>query len=639
MMTLKQLLVALLMAVSVATIAGEDPKYPVSAIPDALMKDVNVVYRDDHMKFTIHAKNKATFHVHKAVTILNANGKKHAYEIVGYDKLTKVTSFKGFAYDADGKVIARLKASDIYDQSAFDGFSLYSDNRFKRADLSQGTYPYTVEFEYDLEYKFLFFIPSYYLLSEEKVSVEHSDYELIFPENLRPRYKTFNMENKVEERTTKDGLKSLHWTFSNIAPVHFEDYSDPYETISRIMVAPTSFEFDGYAGSMQDWETFGNWINSLNKGRDVLPEATVKKVQALTANAKTDEEKIKIIYEYMQNRTRYVSIQLGIGGFQPFEASVVDQTGYGDCKALSNYMVSMLKHVGVKANYTLIKAGEYAPSLQEDFPSSQFNHAIVSVPNGKDTIWLECTSQSSPFGYQGTFTGDRKALMITDNGARVVNTLKYTADQNVQSRHAEVVVDAMGNANAKVKTTYMGLQYENGELHTVLNDRYDKQKEWLEDNIEIPAFNLNSFTFTNQKAKIPSADVTADLSLNRYASVSGKRLFLVPNLMNRWNRMPEKLESRKTDVLWRHTFTDLDTIEFHVPEGIYPEYLPAPIQLESRFGEYEARFEMTQGKLVYTRKLKMYKGKYPAASYPELSDFLKGINKADNTKMVFLSKT
>lgn len=624
---------------SMAVYGGEDPKYPVSSIPEALLKNVDVVYRDDHTQFTIHSKNRATEQVRRVVTILNPNGKRYAKEYVSYDKLSKITSFKGYVYDASGKLINKLKAGDIYDQSSFDGFSLYSDNRFKRADLSQGSYPYTVEFEYEVEYKFLFFIPSFYAAASEKVSIEKSDYILIFPESLKPRYKTINISSTPEEQTTKDGLKSLRWTFGNIAAVSYEAFSDRDEVMPRIVAAPTEFEFDGYAGSMKSWDTFGQWIHSLNKDRDVLPEATIKKVKELTANAKSNEEKIKIIYEFMQNRTRYVSIQLGIGGFQPFEASVVDQMGYGDCKALSNYMVAMLKHAGVNANYTLINAGEYADNMQVDFPSSQFNHAIVSVPNGRDTLWLECTSQTNPFGYQGKFTGDRKALMITNEGAVVVNTIRYNADQNVQSRNATVVVDITGNAKATVQTNYQGLQYENSGLDNVLNDQHDKQKKWLEENIEIPAFNLNSFTFANHKAKIPAAQVNVDLTLNRYASVSGKRLFLIPNLMNRWTFIPEKTESRKTSIMMRTAFTDLDTIEFKVPEGIYPEFLPPTVHLKSQFGEYEAKFEMSAEKLVYTRKLKMYKGKYPAASYQEFSDFLKGVSKADNTKIVFLNKT
>src|SRR5690606_4540730 len=103
----------------------------------------------------------------------------------------------------------------------------------------------------------------------------------------------------------------------------------------------------------------------------------------------------------------------------------VEKTGYGDCKALSNYMVALLGSVGIKGYYSLIMAGENFTPLQTDFPSSQFNHVVVAVPNGSDTLWLECTSQTQPFGYLGSFTDDRYALMILDDGATLVKTGSY----------------------------------------------------------------------------------------------------------------------------------------------------------------------------------------------------------------------
>ena len=143
----------------------------------------------------------------------------------------------------------------------------------------------------------------------------------------------------------------------------------------------------------------------------------------------------------------------------------------------------------------------------------------------------------------------------------------------------------------------------------------------------------------NKKDRIPSAVSSADLKLLRFATVSGKRLFLTQNLMNRLTFLPEKLESRKTKVVTRSAYIDIDTIQYHLPEGIYPEYLPAPVKITSRFGEYEINYIFNEGNLIYFRKLKMNKGEYPSESYNELLDFYRGLNKADNAKVVFLSKT
>ncbi|QOI96848.1 MAG: DUF3857 domain-containing protein [Flammeovirgaceae bacterium] len=635
---MKSVFWACVFGVSSALVAG-DLKYPVSEIPAELKENANVVFREDQMRFTIHAQNRATLYVYQVVTILNDNGKNYAQEVIGYDRLSKVTLFNGASYDATGKLIKRLKQSEIYDQSAFDGFSLYSDNRLKAANLMHGSYPYTVEFEYEIEFKYLFMIPGFSVIPDEKVGVQNSVFQLVFPETLAPKYKAVNITTHPTERTTADGKKTLTWSFQNIKPVKFEPYSPPrQDLIPHIMVAPRQFEFDGYKGSTDTWEDFGKWIISLNKGRNQLPDEAKAKVKEIAANHQTNEEKVKAVYEYMQNRTRYVSIQLGIGGFQPFEANVVEKNGYGDCKALSNYMVSMLDVIGIKSHYTLIRAGRDAAPMQLDFPSSQFNHAVVCVPMEADTIWLECTSQTNPFGYAGTFTGDRKALAITDNGAKLVNTPVYTAEDNVQSRSAVVVIDNLGNASAKIKTTYRGLQSENDGLNFILGQS-DKEKKWIQNHTSIPSFDISSFTMVEKREKIPSVVVKLDLALPRMASISGKRLFLTPNLMNRSSFVPERNDNRKTQVVRRMAYTDLDTIRYHVPEGLYPEFLPEPVHIKSRFGEYKASVTIDAGDVVYIRKLRIEKGEFPAETYNELVEFYKNINKADNTKLVLLNKT
>ncbi|MCE2893164.1 MAG: DUF3857 domain-containing protein [Flammeovirgaceae bacterium] len=628
-----------LVALSLTSIfvIGKDEKYPVKDIPLELMENVNVVLREDHMRYTILAKDKGVFYAHLVVTILNEKGNSYASQDLGYDKLTKILQFEGHVYDATGKQIKRLKNSEINDRAAFDGFSLFSDDRIKEADLTQTSYPYTVEFEYEIEYRFLYFIPGS-VFGGQKRSTQNASYQLVFPPALAPHYKSINLDVLPKKEILPTGLHSITWHLNNLKPTIAEAYRGESD-LPRIMAAPTAFEYDGYAGEMNSWENYGKWNLLLNKDRGSLPEATKQKIKNLTSSAKTLEDKTKLVYEYVQNKTRYVSIQLGIGGLQPFAATTVDEVGYGDCKALSNYTVALLKEIGVKSYYTIINAGSDAAEVKKDFPSHQFNHVIVSVPNGKDTLWLECTSQTNPFGYQGKFTSDRWALLITEEGGKLVRTPKLKTEQNTQTQKAEVTIDKTGNAKANVTTAYSGLQYENGSLHFWIAGQADEQRKWLEENIDIPNFELGAFSFKNVKDKIPTAIVNVELTLNRLASVSGKRIFITPNLMNRSTGLPPKNENRKNPIVLKSSYVDVDSITYFVPEEIYPEFVPPAVKIDSRFGEYESSTTFSQGKLLYVRRLKVKPGEFPASSYGEFVDFYKNLNKADNAKLVFLSKT
>lgn len=621
-----------------SAVIGGDPRYPANTIPAELKENVNAVYREDHRVFKILARNRTSDYVHKVITILNEKGKRHASAYVGYDKLSKITKLSGTLYDALGNQVKRLKNSDIYDQSEYDGFSLYSDNRFKSIDLSHGTYPYTVEIEYEVEMKFLFAIEPF-IVAGQDVSIEKGSYTIEFPAGLEPRYKARNTSAEPVLGDRDNGMKFISWQFENVKPIKVEPHGSALDVVPYITAAPSEFDYDGYAGSMNSWNEFGRWISSLNQGRNNLPEPTKEAIRNLTEPLPDKEAKIRAVYEYLQSKTRYVGIQLGIGGYQPFEAAMVDKMGYGDCKALSNYMVSMLEAIGIKAHYSLVYGGENYSPLDVDFPRTQFNHVIVMVPNGQDTVWLECTNQTNPFGYQGLFTGDRKALVITDDGAKVVNTTRYPAEVNIEATTAEVHVTEAGDAKADIRTTYQGLQYENDNLDRILNSQFEEQKKWVQQNTPIPTFDLTSFSMVQHKDRIPSAVVTIGLTMRSYANVSGKRLFLTPNLVSRSSYVPPKVESRKTNVVRRTAYIDLDTIRFHLPEEIYPEFLPEPIEIKSAFGEYQATFTVDQGSLVYTRRVRMNKGVFPPESYQELIDFYRGMMKADNTKIVFLNKT
>ncbi|WP_185113979.1 DUF3857 domain-containing protein [Fulvivirga imtechensis] len=634
------LLAIILFCTGYSSFSAKDPKYPVSAIPINLVENANVVYRLDKGEFTIEKIDQATFKVHQVVTILNEKAAGHAVVGIGYDKLRKLKFTSAFVYNQHGEELYKLKKSDIIDESNISGFSLYEDNRIQGVDLRQKQYPYTIEYEYEIQYKYLYSIPDWYVIPGEKIAIEKSEFVVKAPVDLKPRFKEMNIGSGKMQESAADGLISYHWVFENLNAIELEPFSKGILDIAPIVRAsPSKFSYEGYNGDMSSWDGLAKWQLSLNEGRDVLPVKTINEVKNLVANASSREEKIKRVYLYMQKRTRYVSIQLGIGGFQPFAASMVDETGYGDCKALTNYTQSLLKAAGIPSYYTWVNAGSNPDPVYKDFPNDTFNHIILCVPNEADTIWLECTNQSVPFGYLGKFTGDRDVLVINENGGKIVRTPAYDHQNNMITNSLNVTLDEQGNAHAQLIKAFKGLGYEYGDLdyYLTLTDR--DRKDWLHQNLSITNYELGNYEFIEEKTKIPSVQFKSDLHIRKLASISGKRVFVPLNLMSVNKFIPKTTVDRKAPIYFKYSSITSDTIIFKLPESLHAEYIPEDVTLESVFGTYQMRVEKKENQLIYYRQLKLNKGKYGPEKYSEFVDFFKGIRSTDLKKAVFLNKT
>ena len=611
--------------------------YSVGSIPAQLKEGAIAVVRADIGELTVQPSGRCVLNSRLVYTILNEQGEKYATKHFSYDKkFTSVNKIQARLYDASGEKIRELKSSEILDRSNISDFSLHEDDRVKTAKLTHNTYPFTVEFISEQEYASLIYFPVWYFQWDNKVSVQKSIIRISTPANQPINYKEYLLDKANQKQSSSEW--NYIWTKENIKAFEYEPMSGAYK-LPYVRVAPQEFELEGYKGSLASWELYGKWCASLAEGRTELPIATQNAVAELVRGVSGEEEKIKRIYEYMQSKTRYVSIQLGIGGFQPFTATFVDTKGFGDCKALANYTKSLLAVAGIKSHYTLIRAGENTPPIDLTFPSFQFNHAILCVPltSRKDTIWLECTSQQEAAGYMGDFTGNRYALLITDQGGVIARTPQYDQSTNTQTRTAQVVIAPDGSAKAEVHHSYRALQEDS--RHFFVNESTQKQRNHILNTWELPTFTLGELKMWREKQTIPVTHEQATVQIDKLAIVSGKRLFLQPNLFSKWDYIPQNLETRTSDIELSEDFVEYDTMRFTIPENYYIEASMPTVSLKTAFGQYEASAEIQGGQVIYIRRFAMKKGTFGKEKFTELVDFYKKISKADAAKIVFVNKT
>ncbi len=607
-------------------------KYPASEIPRSLLHHADVVVREYDVRFEVLNKGEAIETEHKVVTILDEKGAHlEGEQVFYYSKFTQIEDIEAAVYDRAGQLVRRLKKKDIEDLKPLEYF--VSDSRCKRLSLPARAFPYTIEYTVVSHHKGLMFYPVFSPQERERCAVQSARFTLVMPEGLQARYRSVNLPESAQ-------TGPLAWTFKNLPAREVEPYAPAAsQSVPRILTAPTAFSFAGFDGDLTTWASYGAFMQLLNQTQRDLPESTKAQLREMVADCQDTWCKTQRIYDFLQNNTRYFFVGLGIGGWQPAPAAEVDQYKYGDCKGLSNYTVAMLEAVGVPAFYTIIRAGETQQQEQfPDFPNAWFNHIIVCVPNGRDSIWLECTSQTESCGFLGDFTDNRPGLLITPEGGKLVQTPVYDATINTSVRQTTLSLAADGSALLESNETYTGLAQN---IPAVLEGYSDEfRKKYFYSKLAINNFDINNLVISRKKDRIPQAGLHLSLSIPKLAAVSGKRLFLPVSLLS------NKIDIPATDSLRQMPVqadargnTEEDHLVIQLPEGYHLESVFEPISVRSAFGQFDMSLEQEAGKMTIHRKLVLNNNIQPKEQYKTLMDFFKTITKADKTKLVLVKGT
>lgn len=609
--------------------------YAVYLIPDSLRENANYVKRYEELSIEVISPSKIRFLRKYVYTILNPKA-------IGYGRLTEyhgsfknIESISGDLYDAAGIKLRSVKKKDISDVSWGDGFSFVSDVRYKEHDFGHREYPYTVSYEIESVTDGVLGLPEWIPQKTSEVSVVETVLKVIYPVTNPVRYKLQLMPSP-DSSMTRGGTVSLTWSLKNIPAQKEEPYQPSwYKVLPRIKLAPSIISAAGYSGSIRTWQDFGLFIYQLLKGRDVLPVAIAAKVHELSDPLPSPRDKVEALYRYLQENTRYVSIQLGIGGWQPYDANFVATNKYGDCKALSNYMIALLKEAGIKSHYVEIESGEDAEPLQEDFPSSQANHVIVCVPNGKDSIWLECTSPYMSPGYNGKFTGNRKAILIREDGAHIVNTTQYRSTDNLIRRRVSATVDIEGTLKASIATTLTGQEQE--ELFQILHYSTEQEKlDHLNQDFRIPNYKIVQHAHKKISSRIPVIEQQLELVAENYAVINGKRLFITPNQFNQMGARFTTDKPRRFPINVSYAFLHYDTISIKIPEGYIVESMAKDVNITTQFGHYSICYTISNNTILVLREYERYSITAPPAAWPEFSKFMEDVYKGDRGKITMV---
>ena len=564
----------------------------------------------------------------EVTTILNEHGADLATFVCSCSKNDKLTAFKGQVTDSSGRVIRKIKESELKQTEyspylAMDDYKLYFD-------YTPPVYPVTITYEWTIDsHDNLIEFPRFCPQTDYDVSVKKASYTLTASKELAVRHALLNIDKTVNVSENAKGSQVLSLELSDLPALKDEPYSRPLrERLPMAWFAPTDFTYYGTQGSLKDWTEYGKWEYSLINGSEVLPDAVCQELHQLTDGLKTDREKIAALYQRLEKTTRYVAVLLGIGGQKPAPAANVCKSGFGDCKGLSNYMRAMLKVVGIPSNYVTVSTTNR--QLLKDFASvGQMNHVILQVPLQGDTLWLECTNPQLPMGYVHDDIAGHNAIEVSETGGRLVQLPVYADSANLMHSKIHILLDSKGAADVSLLQDFHNWQYEH-YIPLLKMDEKDRHKT-LQRMIRVPQAEIGRMDVREDGATII---VDAEIKSQRYATTTGQRLFVPICPIHNGYTTPPALPNRQEDIYLEAGYLDKDEITLTIPEGYEIEAMPKDQIVEQPFGKFSFTVKRDGCEIRIQNSLLMKSGTYDKSQYPQFIDFMKKISGIYSQKIV-----
>lgn len=605
----------------------------VLSIPDSLKESANAVIRNHQCNVEITSRRAFKVSEKKVITVLNELGNRCVDASEYYDNSTSVKEIEAIIYDALGNEVKKIRKKDFRTNSLSEG-SVVTDGRIIYLDYTPVQYPYTVVYNSEVVSSNTAFLPKWLPVTDYYLSVMKSQMNVrnLSASKLRTKEKNFS---SVIAKSESNQL--LSYSCLNAKALRKEDLAPSIvKVVPTVLFALNEFHLEGVDGAASDWSSFGKWMyETLLQGTDELTEETKIKIHSLVGSETDPIKKAEIVYDFVQKNTRYVSIQLGIGGWKPMPAKDVARLGYGDCKALSNYTRALLKEVNVPSYYTIVYGNEGSKvDIEPDFAALQGNHAILGVPSEGEIKWLECTSQVQPFGFQGSFTDSRNVLIVGQDKSEIVKTKTFTENDNIQQTMAKLVLDLNGSLHCTVDKKATGLQYD---------DRFQIEnlsKEELENFYKKQFDNFGTMKIEEMKVVNDRTSVVLTeklvFSAANFVNLAPVTLFSL-NPLHPFASLPSRYKNRKQPFEISRGNKFVDSLTLVLPLGYRIDALPGSVELATQFGLYKLQIQQQQnGEITLKRELTLYAGTFESSKYEEYRKFRESILKNENLKVAIV---
>jgi hypothetical protein len=614
----------------------------------AYEKDVKAVVLLDESIVSIGEDGRITTTSNYAVRILAREGREEAVAREFYmTDSGKVREMHAWLIRASGES-KRYGKDQVLDVAGASN-DVYDESRFKIIDASDDADAGAVFGYQTITESRSFFSQSLWYF-QTNLPVLQSRYQLTVPQGWTASSVTFN-HAKIDP--TVNG-SAYTWELRDLPAIEDEPSGPSVSNLAprvAINYAPPAAAQTSTSRTFNGWADVSRWYSELSDPQVTLDDALAGKARELTANSKTEFERIQAIGRYVQN-LQYISIQIGVGRFRPHSATEVFAKSYGDCKDKANLMRAMLKAVKIQAYPVLIYSGD--PNyVREDWASPrQFNHCIIAIKVGDETIAptviqhpslgrlliFDATDDNTTVGDLPNYEQGSFALVAAGDSGTLVRMPVTPPESNKLDRQAEVNLSADGSINATVKERSIGQSavWERAMFRHLSRPEYTKLIEgWITNGASGAKV---SKVDPSDSGASGSFALDVEFTAGSYAQLMQNRLLVFkPAIVSRLDDLFLTKASRKHAVVLKsRAYTE--TVRVKLPQGFDVDEMPDPLKLDTAFGNYASTYEVKDGQLIFTRTFATRAGTIPVDQYQTVRNFFERIRSAEQSPVVLAKR-
>jgi Domain of Unknown Function with PDB structure (DUF3857)/Transglutaminase-like superfamily len=505
---------------------------------------------------------------------------------IGYSPFFQdINNIVAATYIPDGKGFKKISTKEITTEKATSRGVFYDDYLIKKVTYLGLTVGAISTLKYEEVIKDPHMMSSFAF--GNYIPIENAEFSVTFPADVKVSYKTFGDFSKINFTETKSRKKTTYtWKAQQINEQPYEPKSlNIRYYVPQVQLFIENYTVDGKVTEvLSDEKKLFNYYVSLVKDINKTPDKQlVNLVDSLTAG-KTQKEKIKSVYYWVQDHVKYIAFEDGMGGFIPRQANDVCNKRYGDCKDMASLITTMLRLGGLKDSYLCwIGTRDIPFKYKENSSLSVDNHMIAVTKLNNEYYFLDATDDRIDFGLPTNhIQGKEGMIMLSETEYKILDVPIVKAKDN--ARKDSVFVKIEGNlVKGKGTTTIDGLWKTNMKYY--LSNYSEKQKqEYVEGMFKVGnnKCKVGEITFLNLKERDKKLGFQYDFTIPDHLKNIDNELFINPHLFKHQTAESLIESTRKSDYEQEYTWLEETVLSIEIPENFQVGYLPEAVNYNNQ---------------------------------------------------------